>query len=423
MMSCARAGAAGTGETGNEFAMLDCMGNKVTARRPETLAAINGFSTHFLECTTGCGVVFKALRDEPDSVMANAHAASLMLLSQSADAPAQAQPYLDAGALGAGAATERERLYLDLMARWAARDIDGQSQRFDELSRRFPRDVVAVALGVIHYNSLGDAERMMQLCDNAIAASADIGYMHGVRAFALDQNGRLDEAEAEAQTAVDMNRMDPSAHHAMAHVMLTGGRAAEGAAWMVSLSDTWDACHSHMYTHNWWHTALFYLELGDSPRALEIFDQHVWARDKGYAQDQVNAIALLARLELLGISVAERWAGVAEFVAPRIDEHVQPLLDLHYLYALARAERVEADKMMAGLRAKATEAVGDQKAVWADAMIPVAEGLLAHARSEWPMAAERLRAATPRLNLVGGSNVQRGLFVALRDDAQRRAEG
>ena len=39
------------------------------------------------------------------------------------------------------------------------------------------------------------------------------------------------------------------------------------------------------------------------------------------------------------------------------------------------------------------------------------------------MAAKRLRAATPRLNLVGGSNVQRGLFVALRDDAQRRAEG
>ena len=36
-----RAGAAGTSETGNEFAMLDCMGNKVTARRPETLAAID----------------------------------------------------------------------------------------------------------------------------------------------------------------------------------------------------------------------------------------------------------------------------------------------------------------------------------------------------------------------------------------------
>jgi len=41
-----RAGAAGTGETGNKFAMLDCMGNKVTARCPETLAAINGFSRH-----------------------------------------------------------------------------------------------------------------------------------------------------------------------------------------------------------------------------------------------------------------------------------------------------------------------------------------------------------------------------------------
>jgi len=38
------------------------------------------------------------------------------------------------------------------------------------------------------------------------------------------------------------------------------------------------------YTHNWWHTALFYLEKGDADRTLDLFDQRVWGFRKEHTQ-------------------------------------------------------------------------------------------------------------------------------------------
>ena len=38
------------------------------------------------------------------------------------------------------------------------------------------------------------------------------------------------------------------------------------------------------YTHNWWHTALFYLEKLDCSPAMRIYDEHVWGRCKDNVQ-------------------------------------------------------------------------------------------------------------------------------------------
>ena len=74
-----------------------------------------------------------------------------------------------------------------------------------------------------------------------------------------------------------------------------------------------------MYTHNWWHVALFHLDRDDHARALEIYDTRVWGRLKEYSQDQVNAVSLLARLALRGVDVGDRWNDVATYLAPLTD--------------------------------------------------------------------------------------------------------
>src|SRR3712207_7773522 len=60
--------------------------------------------------------------------------------------------------------------------------------------------------------------------------------------------------------SLEINRHDPWAQHAVAHVLETQGRIDEGIAWMSSFTDTWDKCNSMLYTHNWWHIALYYLD-------------------------------------------------------------------------------------------------------------------------------------------------------------------
>src|SRR5690606_1673590 len=104
---------------------------------------------------------------------------------------------------------------------------------------------------------------------------------------------------------------DPWAQHALAHVMDTQGRLMEGRAFLAERAAGWADCNSFMLTHNWWHLALFELDLDRGDTALRLYDDQVWGVWKAYSQDQIGAVSLLARLELRGVDVGDRWADLA----------------------------------------------------------------------------------------------------------------
>jgi len=237
-------------------------------------------------------------------------------------------------------------------------------------------------------------------------------------AFAWEQCHFLEQAEASARQAIALRRKEPWAHHALAHVMLTQGRLAEGHAFLQDVSPTWTGLNSFMVTHNWWHQALFALELDRAEEVLALYDHHVWAEVKDYSQDQINAVSLLARAELAGIAVGDRWQDLADHLARRAHDHVLPFLDLQYLYGLARAGRdEEARAWLASIERHALQCTGDEASVWQRVCVPAARGLLAHAGGEWKLAVEALGHALPRLLEIGGSHAQRDLFAQVHLDA------
>ena len=129
-------------------------------------------------------------------------------------------------------------------------------------------------------------------------------------AFAYEQCHLLDEAEQAARTALAMKRKEPWAQHALAHVHADPrpdrrGSAVSRGAWR----GTWTGLNSFMFTHLWWHLALFYLSQGRVTRVLEIYDRHCWGVAKDYSQDQIGAVSLLARMEIAGIDVGHPLAG------------------------------------------------------------------------------------------------------------------
>lgn len=243
-------------------------------------------------------------------------------------------------------------------------------------------------------------------------------------AFGLEQCHRLEEAEVAGRRAVEMNRHDPWAHHAVAHVMETQGRLEEGIAWMESLSDTWENCNSLLYTHNWWHIALYYLEKEEIQKVLALYDTYIWGRaEKESSKDQVGAISLLLRLELRGVDVGDRWEELAAYLTPRIHEHALAFQDLHYVYALARAGRAElVNEMVFSMQAYARKALPYIQKTWVEVVIPGAQGMAAHARRDWERAIAELRPILSRLYQIGGSHAQRDLFEQVYLDAWLRAE-
>ena len=262
---------------------------------------------------------------------------------------------------------------------------------------------------------------MLRIALRAAPANADVPYMHGMTAFAYEQCHLLKEAESEARTALAMRRKEPWAQHALAHVLLTRGQIDEGARFLEQMKDTWTGLNSFMVTHLWWHLALFYLSQGRDQKVLQLYDRHCWGVAKDYSQDQIGAVSLLARLEIAGVDVGDRWQELGRYLAFRATDTVLPFLTIQYLYGLARAGRPEAEVLLESVRRHADSAAAFCREAWREVALPGAEGLYAYARGDYagawhPFAGQRA-SVWPE---IGGSHAQRDLFEQILSDTAVR---
>jgi hypothetical protein len=398
----------------------DVLGNEVTLHDGASLAALNDFVEGFIASEARAVNVLQA-QDDP-APLVQAYCAALHMFAETRDATANARPFIARAQATARKATPREQRFIQAVAAWIDGDVARAVALHEEQAKEFPRDLASLKLAQYHLFNRGDAPGMLRVALHALPAAGDVPYLHGMLAFGWEQCHFLAQAEAAARRAIAMRRKEPWAHHALAHVMLTQGRLAEGHAFLQDVSPTWTDLNSFMVTHNWWHQALFALELDRPDDVLGIYDRRVWAEVKEYSQDQINAVSLLARAELAGIDVGTRWQDVGEHLARRAHDHVLPFLDMQYVYGLARAGRVDAARAwLASIEAHALEQTGADAVVWQRVCVPASRGLLAHATGDWRTCIEALGHALPRLAEIGGSHAQRDLFAQVHLDAMLKA--
>ena len=403
--------------------LRDAQGLVVTTHSTEAIAAINRFVDQALSYGKDAeSEILAGIAADPTCAIAHAHAAAYYLSLESAATWRQAVPYLQAAKQYSAQATAREQLYIRAIAAWAAGAIDQAIAYHEAIADKFPCDLASVQMAQYHYFYVGNHAGLLRVAQKVLPANPDNHYLYGMLAFGLEQCHRLTEAEAMGRQALTMNRHDPWAQHAVAHVMETEGRLDEGIAWMESFADTWERCNSLLYTHNWWHVALYYLEKQDFPTVLQLYDTHVWGRAwKEFSKDQVGAISLLLRLELAGVAVGSRWQELQTYLLPRIYEHALPFQDLHYVYALARAGQTGLVKQMLLSMETYIERVKPYlKRTWAEVALPAARGMVAHANRDWHKAIAELKPVLPNLHTVGGSHAQRELFKQVYLDALLR---
>jgi tetratricopeptide (TPR) repeat protein len=399
----------------------DYLGNPVTGQRDSTLRIIDDFIEGYLAYETRAERILIAADADPDSCMANVYAGMLWMLLEAPEAASRAAKYLAAAERAAPLATRREQLNTAMLRAWADDDLARTIRLCDQVSDEFPRDLAIVKTHQYFEFNRGNSPQMLRVALKVGPANTDVPYMYGMTAFGYEQCHLLEEAESEARNALAMRRKEPWAQHALAHVLLTRGRMDEGAQFLAEVSDTWSGLNSFMLTHIWWHLALFYLSQGRDLEALDIYDRHCWGIAKDYSQDQIGAISLLARFEMAGIDVGSRWEDVADHVAARAQDTVQPFLTLQYLYGLARAGRPQADTLLESVREHARRAPEFSRAVWQEVVLPGCEGLHAYARGNYDRAWHRLSVAVPRVAEAGGSHAQRDLFEQILLDATLRS--
>ncbi|MFP2874133.1 tetratricopeptide repeat protein [Acetobacter tropicalis] len=398
--------------------MQDILGNATTVQTAQDLQAVNDFIEGFLGYNQ-CIIAVLTAAETSQNGLVHIYAGLLWMLSETGDIPEAAQQHAQK-AMAATGLNAREQLLLQTLTFWLQSDMAGVRQTLQTLLSQWPCDLVA--LKIHQYDDFNNGRflemlRVTELCHSAAASNA---YFQGMRAFAFEQCHLFDHAEEAARQALALDPQEAWAQHALAHIMLTQGRIEEGVSFLSAHTQEWGRLTSFLYTHLWWHKALFHISLGQQDVALAIYDEHCWARDRTFSQDQAGAVSLLLRLELTGVAVGARWQDLGTYLVARQHDVSQPFLTLHYLYGLLRAHKPEGEFLLNAIRHEAARKKTSLHAAWHEAGVALADALAAHAQERYDAVLPLLDPVMGRIGQIGGSHAQRDLFEQIALDAMLR---
>jgi tetratricopeptide (TPR) repeat protein len=394
--------------------LADCRDNPVSTRNRTAVDRLEA-ATELLHGYFGdpLGVIDRALADDPEFVMGHAFRAGLLITAGDSTVEPLLRQSVEAGAALAHRANDRERRHLAAARAWLDGDFARSIQRYGDIVVEYPRDSFALQVAHIGDFLLGQStmlrDRVAQVLPAWDEHVAGFGYVLGMHAFGLEETNLFDAAEQTGRRALETNARDPWAIHAVAHVMEMQGQQKDGVAWLASRTRDW--AEDNMFAvHNWWHLALFHLDLGQVERVLELYDTRIRGNHSDVALDLIDASAMLWRLHLRGIDAGSRWQEIADVWERRGGDGYYAFNDVHALMAFVAAGRDGAIERVGGALRSAVNGSGTNAAMSREVGVPVAEALVAFGRGDYRGAIESLMPVRHIAQRFGGSNAQRDIL-------------
>jgi tetratricopeptide (TPR) repeat protein len=327
-------------------------------------------------------------------------------------------------------ANQRERAHIAAARKWFEGDFEGSVRAYGEILLDYPRDLLALQVAHLGDFFLGAStmlrDRIAQVLPDWDASTPGFGYVLGMQAFGLEESHSYTKAEDAGRRALEINRRDPWAVHAVTHVMEMQGRLRDGIEWLSSREADWSP-NNAFAIHNWWHLALFNLDLGDVTQVLDLYDRRIRPTPSQTPLEMIDASAMLWRLQLRGIDTGARWERLADSWAPSAEHAYYAFNDAHAVMAFVGAGQFDqAHRVVAALERKSK--ASDTNAMMSrEVGLPLAQGLVAFAKGEFSDCISLLLPIRTIANRFGGSHAQRDLIhltlteAALRSGNQRLA--
>lgn len=406
---------------------LDERGLELTTSSGEAAEQFNKAMGSFFDYKLPMGAYVKAaLGADAEFPMGNVMKGYMMMMFGTTATLPSARKSLAAAEAAAEGATERERLHMAALSAWIEGDINGSNQQFERILAQNPLDLLALKILNFSYFWLGDKTNLRLTADRAEAIwgrdTPGYGYVLGMQAFGLEENGEYEEAERVGRRAVEIHPADAWATHAVAHVMEMQGRHKEGIAWMDGLKGNWDEINN-FGVHLWWHRSLYHLELEQYDKVLELYDNEVRKEQTDFYSDIQNAVALLWRLRLRDVDVGQRWVELADKCEQRVEDDAFPYNESHYVMALAVEGRMEpARKLVAHRKQHAANSDTTRAPLLREVYLPVCEAFLAYQEGKFAEAAQQMASIKDQIVRGGGSDAQRDLFAQTMISAAIKGE-
>ncbi|MBM3342588.1 MAG: tetratricopeptide repeat protein [Betaproteobacteria bacterium] len=352
-----------------------------------------------------------ALERAPEMVMGHVLHAYLHLLGTEPAAIAVAKASCERAAKLPG--TDREQRHLEAVrflceGRW--RDA---GRTLEDLSIEYPRDTLALQTGHQIDFFLGDSRMLRDRIARALPAWSPgvngYGAVLGMYAFGLEETGHYALAEANGRHGVELDPRDGWSQHAVAHVMEMQCRARDGINWMRANPQAWSN-ESFFAVHNWWHLALYHLDLGEIDEVLKLHDGPIRGNDATVILEMIDASAMLWRLMLRGVDVGNRWQALADHWLPVACGGNYAFNDMHAMMAFAGAGRKDAQEALLQAQAAALETLGDNPSFIREVGRAATLAMQAFSQGNYRETVRLLRPIRHGAHRFGGSHAQRDVL-------------
>jgi uncharacterized NAD(P)/FAD-binding protein YdhS len=389
-----------TGRAGKSF---DLMGLPLTTSSVAAEAYNVGLG-RVLRVQSGADAAFReAVALDPGFALAHA---ALALLGHEGGATADV-----AAALGAAQdavrrrGDDRERSLVDVVT---SRVQDCRGTGAAALVRHigtYPRDALAVSAAVptIAFSGVTDVQQeAWTLVEGLASAYGDDWWYGGLLAFVRQDQGRYDEADALARSALRAEPAAGHAVHAQTHVFYETGQHVAGLQWLDPWISSSGQGASHR-AHFSWHAALHELSLGDLDAVRRRYESSLAPPHVTGVRALVDSASLLWRCR-----VTESWSGelpltsLLELVGSDLLERpATPFTAMHSAVALAAAGDCS------GLIRLRAHVASSPEPVMSDVVVSLCDALVAVLEQRWNEAVRILRLLGPWLVQLGGSAAQR----------------
>ena len=216
--------------------------------------------------------------------------------------------------------TTRELMHVKAIEHLQVGNLSKAVDYWEDILLENPTDMLALKFAHTAYFYMGSGKEISDSVARVIPLWSNstplYGYLHGMYAFGLTQINKLTQAESAARKALEINRRDTWATHAISHVNEYNGEHERGIQFLLETENDWSSC-AHLVPHNYWHLALYYLEKSEYEKVIDILDTKL-------KSDLANGASLMLRLKMDGYNKSNDlldycWRDLKEKNLERID--------------------------------------------------------------------------------------------------------
>lgn len=317
--------------------------------------------------------------------------------------------------------TQRELKHVEAIDQLHKGNLDLAINCWESILADNPTDILAVKFAHSGYFYLGYGDRMRDSIARILPYwNSNIpyyNYLYGMYSFGLVESNQIYEARKAALTSLEFNKTDAWATHAICHCNEYSCEYEQGIDFLLKTEQDWMS-RNFIAEHNYWHLALFYLQLDKQEEVIKVFEDHMMKTNSNL--DMINSSSLLLRLKIdneerynLNNFIDEKYNELKEIFKTRIEEHGYTFSASHIgLILSACGSEEEKKQYLDAFEAYMNNNLEDNYLKEINASIggPLVKSIIYFNEKNYDKVCELMYPIRNDLFKIGGSKAQKDLF-------------